>query len=149
MAFGGFSQGGEPLPMSEINVTPLVDVMLVLLIIFMVTAPLLTHAVKLDLPQVPSPVNPEKPDTIAVSIDALGNVFWNGTPVAVPDLHARLRQEAVKVPQPELHLRADRDTRYQTVAEVMAAAQSSGMQKIGFVTDPAAARVAALHAKGR
>ena len=153
MAFGGFSQGGEQPPMSEINVTPLVDVMLVLLIIFMVTAPLFTHAVKIDLPQAQSPVNPEKPDTIALSIDARGRVFWNDKPIADADLSARLRQEAVRKPQPELHLRADKDTRYQKVAEVMAAAQASGMQKIGFVTDPAvahaAAHVAALHTKGK
>ena len=149
MAFGGFSQGGEQPPMSEINVTPLVDVMLVLLIIFMVTAPLFTHAVKIDLPQAKSPVNPEKPDTIALSIDAQGRVYWNDRPVADADLYARLQQEALRKPQPELHLRADKDTRYQKVAEVMAAAQSSGMQKIGFVTDPAAARAAALHPTGK
>lgn len=136
MAFGGLSGGDDQPLMSEINTTPLVDVMLVLLIIFMVTAPLFTHAVKIDLPQTQSQLNPEKPDTIALTIDASGAVFWNNDPLRDADLAPRFAQAAAKQPQPELHLRADRDTRYQKVAQVMAAAQNAGLQKIGFVTDP-------------
>ncbi len=141
MAFGAFGQcgdaGGGGQPMSEINVTPLVDVMLVLLIVFMVTAPLFTHAVKIDLPPAQAAINPEKPETVALSIDGAGRVFWNNKAVADADLPARMEQAASNKPQPELHLRADRDTRYQKVAEVMAAAQRAGLRKMGFVTDPA------------
>jgi biopolymer transport protein ExbD len=136
MAFGSLERDGSEQPMAEINTTPLVDVMLVLLIIFMVTAPLFTHAVKIDLPQAQSQLNPEKPDTIALSIDAAGAIFWNDEAVDESGLPARFAQAAAKRPQPELHLRADRDTRYQVIARVMAAAQTAGVQKIGFVTDP-------------
>ena len=142
MAFGGFdSRSGSPQPMADINTTPLVDVMLVLLVIFIITAPLLTHAIKLDLPSAQAPVAPEKPETITLSIDAQGKVFWNDTPLDDPvALQARLRDAASRSPQPELHLRADQQVRYQHIAEVMSAAQQAGLAKIGFVTDPRAAR---------
>lgn len=136
MAFGGFD-GGNQQPMSEINVTPLVDVMLVLLVIFMVTAPLLTHAVKIDLPQAQNRANVEKPETVSLSLDAEGRIYWNDRIIADADLAARLADAAGKQPQPELHLRADRDTRYQKIAEVMAQVQRAGLQKLGFITDPA------------
>jgi biopolymer transport protein ExbD len=138
MAFGGFdSRGGSPQPMAEINTTPLVDVMLVLLVIFIITAPLLTHAIRLDLPQAQAPASAEKPDTITVSIDAQGRVYWNDAPVAdALALEARMREAAARTPQPDLHLRADQQVVYRKVAEVMAAAQQSGLSKIGFVTDP-------------
>lgn len=139
MAFGGLSGGSEEQLMGEINTTPLVDVMLVLLIIFMVTAPLFTHAVKIDLPKAQSQLNPEKPDAIALAIDANGAVFWNNQPVDDGELPARFATAAASEPQPELHLRADRDTRYQKLASVMSAAQNAGLRKIGFVTDPAQA----------
>jgi biopolymer transport protein ExbD len=126
----------DPMLMSEINTTPLVDVMLVLLVIFMITAPLFTHAVKMDLPQASSQANPEKPDTITLAIDIDGKVFWNNEPLRDEDVAARLAESAAKRPQPELHLRADRNTRYQKIAQVMAAAQNAGLEKIGFVTDP-------------
>jgi biopolymer transport protein ExbD len=137
MAFGGLSGGSEEQLMGEINTTPLVDVMLVLLIIFMVTAPLFTHAVKIDLPKAQSQLNPEKPDAIALAIDAKGGVFWNNEPVEDGKLPARFAAAAASEPQPELHLRADRDTRYQKLASVMSAAQNAGLRKMGFVTDPA------------
>jgi biopolymer transport protein ExbD len=137
MAFGMLDRSDDQ-PMAEINTTPLVDVMLVLLIIFMVTAPLFTHAVKIDLPRAQSQLNPDKPDTIALSIDAAGNMFWNDAAVEAASLPARFAEAAAKRPQPELHLRADRDTRYQAIALVMAQAQTAGLQKIGFVTDPTA-----------
>jgi biopolymer transport protein ExbD len=139
MAFGGFEhEAGQP--MAEINTTPLVDVMLVLLIIFMVTAPLFTHAVKIDLPQAQSELNPEQPATIALAIDAAGKLYWNDQPVSEQALKERFAQAALLSPQPELHLRADRDTRYEVIARVMADAQRSGLRRIGFVTDPSVKR---------
>jgi biopolymer transport protein ExbD len=142
MAFGGFDQDDNPMrPMAEINTTPLVDVMLVLLVIFIITAPLLTHAIRLDLPNADAPVSAERPETITVSIDAKEALFWNDTPVAdAAALRERLAQAAGRQPQPELHLRADREVRYQRIAEVMSAAQQAGLARIGFVTDPAPAR---------
>jgi biopolymer transport protein ExbD len=123
--------------MADINTTPLVDVMLVLLVIFIITAPLLTHAIRLDLPQAQAAASAEKPDTITVSIDAQGRVYWNDVPVAdAAALETRMREAAARTPQPDLHLRADQQVVYRKVAEVMAAAQQSGLSKIGFVTDP-------------
>lgn len=136
MAFGGFNDNKQGAPMADINVTPMVDVMLVLLVIFIITAPLFTHAVKLDLPAAQSAPAPEKPETISLSIDGEGKIYWNAEPVAEQDLGQRMSTAAGKTPQPELQLRADRNTRYEIIAQVMAAAQSSGLTKIGFVTDP-------------
>ena len=141
MSFGGFDSREGPLrPMADINVTPMVDVMLVLLVIFIITAPLLTHAIRLDLPSARAPVSAERPETVTVSIDGAERLFWNDTPLADADaLAERLAQAARRTPQPELHLRADQQVRYQRIAEVMAAAQRAGVTKIGFVTDPRAA----------
>jgi len=137
MAFGSFDSGSNPQPMAEINTTPLVDVMLVLLVIFIITAPLLTHAIRLDLPNAQAPVSAEKPETITLSIDPAGALFWNDEPVAGIDaLGERFRQAASRQPQPELHLRADRETRYQRIAEVMSSAQQAGITRLGFVTEP-------------
>ncbi len=140
MAFGGFDTRDGPMrPMAEINTTPLVDVMLVLLVIFIITAPLLTHAIRLDLPSAQAPVSAERPETITLSIDARERLFWNDAPLAdAQALRERLQQAAGRTPQPELHLRADREVRYQRIAEVMAAAQQAGVTRIGFVTDPKA-----------
>jgi biopolymer transport protein ExbD len=136
MAFGGFNRGSEPAPMAEINMVPLIDVMLVLLVIFIITAPLLTHAVKLDLPRVSSHPNLTRPDHITVSIDAAGILFWKGEQVSRTELDARLAAAAKHNPQPELHLRADRATRYEHVAEIMSDAARFGLARIGFVSDP-------------
>lgn len=136
MAFGGFEQGNGPQPMSEINVTPLVDVMLVLLVIFIVTAPLFTHAVRVDLPQADAQPAPMKPETVTLGLDGSGGLSWNGEAVTLADLTPRLREAAGKQPQPEIHLYADHETRYQALAEVMASIQTAGLQKIGFVTTP-------------
>ncbi len=136
MAFGNFERRGGTAPMAEINMIPLIDVMLVLLVIFIITAPLLTHAVKIDLPKATSTPNLTKPDHIAVSINATGTVFWNGEIVQPTELASRLQAAATRQPQPELHLRADRTTQYQAIAEVMAAAARAGVQRIGFVSDP-------------
>lgn len=131
-----FSAAEHTQPMSEINTTPLVDVMLVLLVIFIITAPLLTHAVKIDLPQATSQPLEEKPEVIDLAVDADGKVFWNDSEIQVTDLAARMSEEAGKQQQPELQIRADKNTRYQVLAEVLAKAQTAGMKKVGFVSQP-------------
>ena len=136
MAFGGFNESNHQAPMADINVTPMVDVMLVLLVIFIITAPLFTHAIKLDLPNAASQAAPEKPETITLAINADGKLFWNNAPVTQDELPTRFSTASQKKPQPELHLRADKSTRYEIIAQVMAAAQGNGMTKIGFVTEP-------------
>ncbi|WP_059415448.1 ExbD/TolR family protein [Cupriavidus basilensis] len=135
MAFGTLDSDDDEV-MSEINMTPLVDVMLVLLIIFIITIPVINHAVKIDLPRATNTPNDPKPQSINVSIDASGKVFWNQTEVDEQTLDANIAEAAQQQPQPELHLRADRDVRYERVAEVMAAAQHGGLGKIGFITEP-------------
>ena len=139
MAFGGFDNNRQGAPMADINVTPMVDVMLVLLVIFIITAPLLTHAVKIDLPNAKSAPAPEKPETIALSIDGAGKLFWNDAPIDTTELDTRLVKAAQQQPQPEVQLRADKATRYELIAQVMSAAQGNGMTKLGFVTEPKAA----------
>ena len=136
MAFGSFSNGSGSAPMAEINMVPLIDVMLVLLVIFMVTAPMLTHAVKIDLPKAASNPNITRPDHVSLAIDAAGRTWWNGEVVTRPELDTRLARAAAQDPKPELHLRADRTTPYQHIAEVMASAARTGVARIGFVSDP-------------
>jgi biopolymer transport protein ExbD len=132
----GVGSASHTTPMSEINTTPLVDVMLVLLVIFIITAPLLTHAVKIDLPQASSQPLPEKPEVISVAIDAAGKMYWNDAPLVQGELKVKLQEIADKKPQPELNIRADKETRYQVLAEVMADAQNAGVTKLGFVSEP-------------
>ncbi|MFA6178960.1 MAG: biopolymer transporter ExbD [Candidatus Methylopumilus sp.] len=132
----GFSSGHHSTPMAEINTTPLVDVMLVLLVIFIITAPLLTHAVKIDLPQASSQPLPEKPEVISIAIDNAGKMYWNDSPIVAGEMELKLQQAASAKPQPELQIRADKETRYQVLAEVMANAQNAGIQKLGFVSTP-------------
>ncbi|MGA1636737.1 MAG: ExbD/TolR family protein, partial [Burkholderiaceae bacterium] len=108
----------------------------VLVIIFMVTAPLMTHAVKVDLPKANSQRNEVKPETIAVSIDAQGDLYWNKEKLIWSDLPAKLQAASTKSPQPELHIRADENTAYKKVAELMSEASKVGLTRIGFVTDP-------------
>ena len=144
MAFASMD-GGEDEPLAEINMVPLIDVMLVLLIIFMVTAPLLTHAVKVDLPKTSSTASEPRPEAIELSIDRDGQVFWNGQVVDATDLEARLSETAANIaPEtgnaPELRLRADRQTPYEKVAQVMSAASRHGLTRLGFVTDPSEAQ---------
>ncbi len=137
MAFGGFERGTAPSqPMAEINVTPLVDVMLVLLVIFIITAPLLAYAIKLDLPDARAPAANATADAIKLAIDADGRVFWNDEPLGEGELAVRLAAAARQSPQPELHLRADKRTRYERIAAMLSAAQEAGLARIGFVTDP-------------
>ena len=122
--------------MSEINVTPLVDVMLVLLVIFIITAPLLSYAIKLDLPNDPAPAAEAALSTIKLSIDAEGKIFSDTDPITDDQLRARFAVAAKTAPVPEVHVRADKATRYERVAFVMSAAQQAGLVKIGFVTEP-------------
>jgi biopolymer transport protein ExbD len=126
------------LPMSDINVTPMVDVMLVLLVIFIITAPLLTHAIKLDLPKTQAAEAPAQAQAITLSFDAQGRLYWDQDALPLSQLEARLQQAASRQPQPELQLRADKGTRYEIIAQVMAAAQAQGLTRIGFVTEPLA-----------
>lgn len=132
----GFNGAPHQAPMSEINTTPLVDVMLVLLVIFIITAPLLTHAVKIDLPKASSTLLTEKPEIISLSVDAAGQMYWNDALVSSDALTQKLADASKQTPQPEFHIRADKETRYQVLAEVMAKAQNVGLQKLGFVSVP-------------
>ena len=136
MAFGGFSAGDNNAPQSEINVVPLVDVMLVLLVIFIITAPLLTHAVKVELPRASSSVNQSKPDKIEFAIDAAGRLYWNGEVIDRAEMVQRFRAAGTRDPSPEIHLRAEKTSTYQAIADVMSEAAKAGLTKIGFVTDP-------------
>ncbi|PWW48943.1 ExbD/TolR family protein [Melaminivora alkalimesophila] len=134
MAFGTQDEADEV--MNEINMTPLVDVMLVLLIIFIITVPVMKHAVPVDLPRAANQEEVVKPETIRLSVTADGTYHWNESVVGDDELESRLRAEAAKDPQPDLHIRGDKDVRYERVAQAMAAAQRAGVRKIGFVTDP-------------
>jgi biopolymer transport protein ExbD len=132
-----FSAGGDSGgPMAEINVTPLVDVMLVLLIIFMITAPLMSHKIKVDLPQAnlekqPDKAPPVQPITLAVQED--GSLYWNDEPIGKDLLESRLSIEAQKTPQPQVNVRGDKTTKYRIVSDVVKIAQAQGMRKVGFV----------------
>ena len=136
MAFASFDRKAAAAPMNDINMVPLIDVMLVLLVIFIVTAPLLTHAVKLDLPKADSRVNELKPDRIEFAIDAAGARFWNGEMVSREEAGRRFAAEGARSPQPEVHLRADQSVAYRHVAETLADAARAGLPRIGFVSEP-------------
>jgi len=135
MAFGGKLDDDDEV-MSEINMTPLVDVMLVLLIIFIITVPVLTHSVKLDLPRAENKENVVKPKTVTISITANGEVYWDKTVVDETALAERLKALSQQDPQPEIQIHGDRKAEYDHVIKAMAAAQRAGIQKLGFVTDP-------------
>ncbi len=136
MAFGSFDSKGPGTTMSEINMVPLIDVMLVLLVIFIITAPLLSHSIRINVPQVTAQPVEQKPVVIDLAIDASGALFWNEQPIAEEDLAARFAGEAGADPQPEVRIRADVDTRYGLLAQVMGAARQAGMKRLGFVTTP-------------
>ena len=136
MAFASMESGDDDAPLTEINMVPLIDVMLVLLIIFIVTAPLLTHAVKVELPKAASSANQTKPDNVQLAIDADSRLFWNGEVVEAAQFAERLAAASAQQPQPELHIRAERTTPYEKVAQVMSEAARNGLTRIGFVTDP-------------
>jgi biopolymer transport protein ExbD len=135
MAMGSLSDSDDDFN-PEINTTPLVDVMLVLLIIFIITIPVINHSVKIDLPRASSQPDDPKPENINLDIDGQGRIFWNSEAIDASQLSLRIATAAQKAPQPELHLRAERTTQYEKVARVMAVAQAGGLSKIGFVTEP-------------
>lgn len=135
MAMGSLSDADDDFN-PEINTTPLVDVMLVLLIVFMITIPVMNHSVKIDLPRAASQPEQAKPAHINLAINAQGKLYWDEQLIDEQQLKARIAEAAQKTPQPELHLRAERTTQYEKVAQVMAAAQSGGLSKISFVTEP-------------
>lgn len=134
MAFG--TQDDTDEVMNEINMTPLVDVMLVLLIIFIITVPVMKHSINVDLPRATNQPQDAKPETIRLSVDAEGHYFWNENRIDDAQLESLLAEAAARNPQPELHLRGDKAVRYERVAEAMAAAQRAGLRKIGFITEP-------------
>ena len=136
MAFGGLEKKQTAAPMAEINMTPLIDVMLVLLVIFIITAPLFTHAIRLDLPKVAAAPARQTPQTIDLSIDAAGKLYWNGNVITLAQMRTQFAQAGKQAEQPEIHLHAERSTRYEVIAQVMGAAQQAGLERIGFVTDP-------------
>ena len=136
MAFG--TQDDTDEVMNEINMTPMVDIMLVLLIIFIVTVPVMKHAVNIDLPRASVERLEIKPETVRLGVDADGRYFWNDQPIDDLQLAQRLSAAAVREPQPELHIRGDKNVRYERVAQAMAFAQRAGVHKIGFVTEPQA-----------
>ena len=136
MAFGGLDKKQAAAPMAEINMTPLIDVMLVLLVIFIITAPLFSHAIRLDLPKVAAAPARQTPQTISLSIDAAGKLYWNGSVITSEQMRTRFVDAGKQAGQPEIQLRAARSTRYEVIAQVMGAAQQAGLARIGFVTDP-------------
>ena len=136
MAFS--AQGGGGGPMAEINVTPLVDVMLVLLIIFMITAPLMSHKVKVELPEATLENPPEFANVpvITLAVTADGQIYWNDNPVTQQLLESRLAVEAQKTPQPQIDVRGDATTKYRIIHNVVTTARLQGMRKVGFVSTP-------------
>jgi biopolymer transport protein ExbD len=135
MAFASFDSKNASAPMAEINMVPLIDVMLVLLVIFIITAPLLTQAVKLELPKASSQVNDLRPEKVEFSIDAAGALFWNGEPITRAEAAERFASEGRKQPQPEIHLRADQAVAYRFVAQTLADASKAGLTKVGFISE--------------
>lgn len=136
MAFGSMHGKSASAPMTEINVVPLVDVMLVLLVIFIITAPLLTHSIKIDLPKASNEPTQTQAEHINLAVREDGTFYWNGEAVDLDLIGPRFSAAAALQPQPELHIRADRLTHYENVAKVMSMAGKAGMTRIGFVTDP-------------
>jgi biopolymer transport protein ExbD len=139
MAFGGFGSNRNSTPMADINVIPLVDIMLVLLVIFIITAPLLTHSVVIDLPKASSAPNVTRTANVQFAIDGGGQMFWDGEKIDRAQMIQRLAAAGKQPVTPELHLRIDREAKYETLADVMSEASKAGVTKVGFVTDPSGA----------
>lgn len=136
MAFGSFDSKGPGTTMSEINMVPLIDVMLVLLVIFIITAPLLSHSIKINLPQATAQPVEMKPQVIDLAVNEAGQLFWDEQPVLMENLQQRFAAESGKDPQPELRIRADLNTRYEILAQIMSSAKAAGLKKLGFITRP-------------
>ena len=132
----GSTDGEEDEVVSTINTTPLVDVMLVLLIIFLITIPVVTTSIPVQLPKETNEVRETKPENIVIAIDRDGNTFWNNQFVDDAQLFRRLKEVAVRQPQPEVHIRGDREGRYEFVGRVVYNCQRAGILKIGFITEP-------------
>ena len=137
MAFGSFDRKTGSQPMAEINMVPLIDVVLVLLVIFIVTAPLLTNVVKLDLPKATANADIQKPEKVEFAIDATGALFWKGERVTREQAVERFAEAGKLRPQPEVYLRADQNVPYRYVAETLADASKAGLSKVAFVSEPA------------
>ncbi len=131
-----YDEGDNDDVVSEINMTPLVDVMLVLLIIFIITVPVLTHSVKIDLPRANNQVNQVKPKTVTISVTQEGQFYWDKEPLNKEQLVTHLQHVAAQQPQPEVHIRGDKKVNYEYVMTVMAEAQRSGVHQLGFITEP-------------
>ena len=137
MTASGTGMEDDDKPMSEINTTPLVDVMLVLLIIFLITVPVITQSVRVDLPKAANIPTQTKPENVNIAVDAEGNVYWNTALVPTQDaLLEKLKVVAVMDPQPEIHVRGDKHTKYEHIGRVIVLCQRSGIQKVGFITEP-------------
>ncbi len=133
----GSSSEEEQVEKSDINTTPLVDVMLVLLIIFLITIPVITKTVKVELPKAANIATQTKPENITIAVDAEGNIYWNNGAISgSTELVERIKAEAVKVPQPEIHIRGDANARYEAVGRVIYNVQRGGIVKVGFITEP-------------
>jgi biopolymer transport protein ExbD len=133
----GSGSGDEPSVLAAINTTPLVDVMLVLLIIFLITIPVINKTVKVELPKAVNIPTQTKPENITVAVDKAGNIYWNDRAMPNRDeLLAHVKMAAVVKPQPEVHIRADKDARYEAVGRVLYALQRGGIVKVGFLTEP-------------
>ncbi len=136
MAMGSLNDKTSSAPIAEINMVPLVDVMLVLLVIFIITAPLLTNAIKIELPRAAVTPNVASAAQVELTIRKDGSLFWNGAPVTTDILPERFAAAAAQQPQPELHIHADRLAYFESVTKVMSLAGKAGLQRIGFITDP-------------
>jgi biopolymer transport protein ExbD len=132
----GSQKHDDDAEMSDINMTPLIDVMLVLLIIFIITLPVITHSVQIDLPKVSNQPTNEKPNVITLSVDKAGGIFWNDAAISKEELESKLKSSSAENPQPEIHIRGDKKTEYENMIVVMNAVQLSGLTKIGFITEP-------------
>ena len=135
MAFGRLERSSRPAPMSDINMTPLIDVMLVLLVIFMITAPLMTSSLKLDLPKAEGAKPTDAAQFVTLAIDTQGRFFWGDEQVSVDTLRLRVREAAVRNPTTEVQLRADKSVPYGRVAELIGVVQEGGLSRVGFVTE--------------
>ena len=133
----GSDSGDEDQVMSEINTTPLVDIMLVLLIIFLITSPVVLKLIKSKLPEETNPVNHSKPEDVNIVVSKDGDIYWNQRKMRdANELFDNLKVEAVKLPQPEVHVRGDQETRYESIGKVIYTTQRAGIQKVGFITEP-------------
>lgn len=142
MAFGSFDSKSSTHAMSEINMVPLIDVMLVLLVIFIITAPLLTHSIRIDIPQATAQPVEQEPHVVDLAIDRDGVMYWNDQRMDPEDVAQQMVVEGRLDPQPDVRIRADQDTRYSVLAQVMADARKAGLKRLGFVTRPGQADVA-------